>query len=322
MVSAPALPPEIAAALNVLDPLLPGASRRAAAALEIVADRCPFARDPPYKSRLTGDGFPLEFVFSSLDTSIRYTCEVAVPEVAPGERLRCARGLLNALGQSSALPLAGLQEDCRHLAWGAWLGGRHTASADRYKIYLEAPEKLTPPARRELRGMLGRYQAVIESQSYSLRIAGIDPVSEKIELYFRGRSLEPQELRGLLGFSGMADQEQALFSLLEEASQHPARERLPGTQHGFSISLAPAGDVETFTFFVFARSLFGADPNTRSALLALSQCRGWILDHYAAVSALLKNGHGQGPCHGIVSFIIERCRLPGIAVSLRPVNQS
>ena len=69
MVSAPALPPEIAAALEVLDPILPGESRRAAAALEIISDRCRFVRDRPYKSRLTGDGFPVELVFSSLDTA-------------------------------------------------------------------------------------------------------------------------------------------------------------------------------------------------------------------------------------------------------------
>ena len=322
MVSALALPPEIAAALEVLDPILPGESRRAAAALEIISDRCRFARDRPYESRLTGDGFPVELVFSSLDTAIRYTCDVAGPEIAPSERLLCACRLLKALGHSPELPLPGLQEHCPDLCWGAWLGGRHTSTTDRYKIYVEVPENLPPPARRGLREALGRYQVLLESQSYSLRIAGVDPVSEKIELYFRGCSLEPRELRGLLGFSGMADQEEALFSLIEEATQHPARTQLPGSQHGFSISLAPAGDVETFTFFVFARSLFGADPNTRSALLTLSRRRGWILDHYAAVSALLQHQHGPGPRHGIVSFIIGRSRLPGVSVGLRPVIQS
>jgi hypothetical protein len=322
MVSTAALPPELAAALNALDPLLSTASRRAAAALEIIAGRCCLARDRSSKSRLTGDGFPVELIFSSLDTAIRYTCEVASPEIAPTERLRCACGLLTALGQSSRLPLAELQEGRADLGWGAWLGGRHTATSDRYKIYVEIPENLPPPARCRLREALGRYQALLESQAYALRIAGVDPVSGKIELYFRGRSLEPRELRGLLSFAGLAEQEEALFSLLEEAAHHPARVRLPGAQHGFSISLAPAGEIGTFTFFVFARSMFGADPNTRSALLTLSKRRGWMLDHYAAVSALLQRQHGQGPRHGIVSFIIGRCRLPGISVGLRPVIPS
>src|SRR6266487_6459796 len=36
-------------------------------------------------SRLTGDGFPIEFTLSSLDATVRYTAEVAGPEVAEVE---------------------------------------------------------------------------------------------------------------------------------------------------------------------------------------------------------------------------------------------
>jgi hypothetical protein len=318
MISATVIPPELAAALKALDPLLPEASRRAADALELMFDRWRLTRDGPYGSKLTGDGFPIELVFSSLDAAVRYTCEVAGPGMAPKERLECACGLLEVFQQPAQFPLARLQDGCPNLSWGAWLGGRHTAGSDRYKVYAEVPKNLTSSARSELSEALGCYHAVLESHAYVLRIAGFDPVSERIELYFRGRALEPQELRGLLRFSGLADQEEALFSLLEDASQDSARVRLPGTQHGFSISLEPGGEVETFTFFVFARSLFGADPNTRSALLTLSKRRGWNLNHYAAVSALLQRQQGQGPRHGIVSFIVERCSPPGISVGLRP----
>ena len=149
-------------------------------------------------------------------------------------------------------------------------------------------------------------------------MTGFDPASGNLELYFYGRAMEPQELRKLLFFSGLASQEEDFFSLLEEASQHPARLRLPGTQHGFSVSLARGGEVETFTFFVFARSLFGADISTRAALLTLSERRGWNLEQYAAVSATLQRPQSPGPCHGIVSFIVKRGNPLGVSVGLRP----
>jgi hypothetical protein len=185
-------------------------------------------------------------------------------------------------------------------------------------LYAEAPEKLTPAARSELDDALGGYRTLLESHAYVLRMTGFDPASGNLEFYFYGRAMEPQELRKLLFFSGLASREKDFFSLLEEASQHPARVRLPGTQHGFSVSLARGGEVETFTFFVFARSLFGADLATRSSLLTLSESRGWNLEQYAAVSATLQRPQSPGPCHGIVSFIAKRRNLLGVSVGLRP----
>ncbi|HEY5705973.1 MAG TPA: hypothetical protein VIS96_10400 [Terrimicrobiaceae bacterium] len=316
MVSPGVVPPELTASLKALAPLLPEASRRASAALEWILNRALPARDEPHDGKLTGDGFPVELVFSSLDTAIRYTCEV--PGLAPKQRLNYACRLSEALGQPLRFPLARLQEGCASLEWGAWLGGRHTATTDRYKVYAEAPDALTPAAISELNLALGDYRTLLESHAYALRIAGFAPGSQRLELYFRGRGLEPRELRGLLQFSGLADQQENLFSLLEAASRQPARVRLPGNQHGFSISLDPRGELDMFTFFVFARSLFGADPVTRSALLTLSESRGWNLEHYAAVSALLQRRQTRGPHHGIVSFIVKRHDLPGVSIGLRP----
>ena len=317
MVSQGVIPPELAAALKALDRFVPEASRRATASLELILDRWHLTRDGPHQGQLTGDGFPVELVFSSLDTGVRYTCEVAGPGMPPKERLKSACDLLDALGQPTRFALTQLQTECATLGWGAWLGGRHTAESDRYKLYVETPENLTPAAQSELSAALGGYRTLLESHAYVLRMTGFDPVSGNLEFYFYGRTMDPQELRNLLLFSGLAHKEEHLFSLIGEASQRPARLRLPGTQHGFSISLAQGGTVETFTFFVFARSLFGTDFATRSALLTLSERRGWNLEQYAAVSALQRR-QGQGPHHGIVSFIVKRCDLPGISVGLRP----
>ena len=198
------------------------------------------------------------------------------------------------------------------------MGGRHTSASDRYKLYAEAPESLTPAARSELDHAMRGYRTLLESHAYVLRMTGFDPASGNLEYYFYGRAMEPQELRKLLFFAGLASQEEDFFSLLEEASQHPARLRLPGTQHGFSVSLARGGEVQTFTFFVFARSLFGTDISTRSSLLTLSERRGWNLEQYAAVSATVQRRQGPGPYHGIVSFIVKRRNPLGVSVGLRP----
>jgi hypothetical protein len=318
MTSLGVIPQELVAALEALNRFVPEASRRAAASLELILDRWRATRHGPYGSKLTGDGFPVEFVFSSLDTAVRYTSEIAGPGLAPRERFGCALDLLDRLGQAAGFPLKNLQEGCATLHWGAWVGGRHTSAADRYKLYAEAPENLMPVAHSELDDALGRYRTLLESHAYVLRMTGFEPASGNLELYFYGRAMEPQELRKLLFFAGLASQEEDFFSLLEEASQHPARLRLPGTQHGFSVSLARGGEVETFTFFVFARSLFGTDISTRSSLLTLSERRGWNLEQYAAVSATLQRSQSPGPCHGIVSFIVKRRNPLGVSVGLRP----
>ena len=318
MTSLGVTPPELAAALKALEWFVPEASRRAAASLELILDGWSATGRAAYGSKLTGDGFPVEFVFSSLDAAVRYTSEVAGPGLAPPQRLRRGSDLLDALGHPAGFPLRNLQEGCAGLGWGAWIGGRHTSALDRYKLYVEAPENLTRAARSELDHALGGYRTLLESHAYRLRMAGFDSASGNLEFYFYGHAMEPQELRKLLFFCGLAKQEEDLFTLLEEASHRPARWRLPGTQHGFSVTLARGGEIESFTFFVFARSLFGSDTRTRSSLLTLSERRGWNLDQYAAVSATLPRPQVPGPCHGIVSFVVNRRNPLGVSVGLRP----
>jgi hypothetical protein len=317
MVSPHVLPPELVTSFEAVHTVLPEASRRARIALEWIFDRAAPTRGR--LNQLTGDGFPVELAFSSLDSAIRYTCELSGCTLSTRERLRFACELLDGLGQSVRFPLVRLQERCASLTWGAWLGGYHTTQSDQYKVYVEAPEALGLAARDALSNALGKYRTLLESHAYTLRIAGFVPVSGKLELYFRGRGLEPRELCGLLRFSGLEDQEGSLLAMIEAASRQPSRQRLPGNQHGFSISFDRRGDVETFTFFVFARSLFGTDHATRAALLALAETLGWDLKHYFAATAMLaRDDTDGGPHHGIVSFIVTKGHRLGVSIGLRP----
>ena len=312
------IPQELAAALTTLGRLMPMTARRAAEALEVILAQWHSSCDGSHRGRLTGDGFPVELVFSSFDNAIRYTCEVGGPGMAPKERLESVRNLLSMLGKPASFPLHRLQESSAELHWGAWLGGRHTRTADRYKVYVEAPEELVLVARNELADALGDYRTLLQSHAYTLRIVAFEPDAERLEFYFRGRLLHPKELADLLRFSGLAQHEEDLFCLLEETSRQPSRVRLPGAQHGFSLSLAAGGKIETFTFFVFARSLFGTDLATRSALLSLAAQHRWNLEHYSAVSAELEAPARRGPSHGMVSFIVRKSDLPSISIGLRP----
>jgi hypothetical protein len=318
MVFESVIPQELAAALTTLGRLTPMAARRAAEALEVILAQWHASCDGPHRGRLTGDGFPVELVFSNLDTAIRYTCEVGGPGMAPKERLESVRNLLSMFGEPASFPLHRLQEGSGQLHWGAWLGGRHTRTTGRYKVYVEAPEELVPAARKELADRLGDYRTLLQSHAYALRIVAFEPGSERLEFYFRGCLLQPKELAELLRFSGLAQHEEDLFCLLEETSRQPSRVRLPGTQHGFSLSLKVGGEIEIFTFFVFARSLFGTDLATRSALLSLAAQHGWNLEHYSAVSAGLEATARRGPSHGMVSFIVRKSDLPSISIGLRP----
>src|SRR5262245_16488089 len=105
MASPQILPPELVTSLEAMHPVLPEASRRARIALEWIFDRAVRTRDRLNAAKLTGDGFPVELAFSSLDPAIRYTCELSVADLGTKERLKLACELLDGLGQTARFPL-------------------------------------------------------------------------------------------------------------------------------------------------------------------------------------------------------------------------
>jgi hypothetical protein len=299
------------AALDIIGHLEPQASRRASSGIAAILAGRDQRGDRGYDGKLTGDGYPVEFVFSSLDPAVRYTCEAG--------GLVAALETLRSLGVAAWCPLEGLQEGSLKLEWGAWIGARHDATSDRYKLYAEVPEALSAPARFAMAGRLGRSRTLLESHVFAPRIVGWDPSTGCLEIYFRARQMESAELRGVFRLAGFGEaEESALWTLVEDAGGEPIRGRLPGAQQGFSLSVDPAGRALVFSFFVFARSFFGTDAAARAGMLALAEQRGWNAKAYSLLSAPLAQFRGKGPCHGIVSFIVDLAGRSGVAVGLRP----
>ena len=220
----------------------------------------------------------------------------------PASRLQAAHALLGRLNVHCVFPLSRLQEPGSPLRWGAWLGGRHAAASDAYKLYAEAPAVLSAPAVGELRDALGRYGGLLDSHALSLRLVGFDLASQRLECYFRARSLRWDQLCGLMNFTGVAHREDELRVLLDAAAGTSVRERLPDTRHGFSLSLARGGTVDAFSLFTFARLLFGSTAMIRRGLLACADRHGWNLEGYAAVSAPLAARDEADVHHGLVSW--------------------
>lgn len=207
-------------------------------------------------SRLTPTGFPIELTVADSDSGLRWTTEIAGPEVADARRLDLVALRLAAAKQPiSPQVLAALQsmQQGRELGYGAWLGGRAIdGAATRFKLYGEIPLGVSlhalplPPALRE---------AAAHAPLGTLpRMIGVEPARDRIELYSRLPSLAPEDLRPLLRAAG----HDRGLSALERGLPGGAR-RLAGRRIGVSLAVGAAGAIDV-ALFVSARSLFPAAP--------------------------------------------------------------
>jgi hypothetical protein len=273
-------------------------------------------------SELTGDGFPVELTFSSRDRDIRYTCEIAGPEEAAAHRLESAALVLESLG--SPLPgddFAFLQSVQRAgpLTWGAWVGGRHGLSTERYKIYVQVPDPYSAAAGLRIAELAGT-RDLLESRATPLRMIGYEPANRRTEFYFKTEGMDSWEVVLLLRRFGLLDCQDALFELLSAAWGKPVREAMPAADIGFSLSSDSSGEV-SFALHAYARSVFGGDCRIRRALLTLARQRNWTLAGYDEISAPLAARDDARTFHGVVSFGVGRGVGPALQVGLRPPEE-
>ena len=272
-------------------------------------------------SQLTGDKFPLEFSFSSADSAIRYTTEVAGPELAETERLDCAEQQLVRLGGhhlsvSVSKSLHKIQQS-GPLVYGAWLSARHSAGKNSYKIYAEVPEIQSAEVDAFVRVLLGN-MPILSSRRLELRMIGYEPDTSGTELYFRADDLQPREVHMLLQRFDVAAREDELFSLIECAYGRSVRNVLPATRMGFSVSLPMRGKPVIFSLFTFARSIFGCDRNIRCGMLALAERQGWNLHSYEKLSAPVANRTGWSTQLGMIAFVVPPEGPLIVHIGLRP----
>lgn len=314
----------IEAALLKLAKEKPDQSARAKAALEILLD---WTRSSTWKdviwgfSRLTGDGFPLEFEFSFSGNSVSYTVEPAGPEEDERKKLFLAEKKLIRLGMPPVPAFmhglfSGLQKSGT-LSYGCWIGGRHGVREDRYKLYVEVPEGYSGDFPASFLGMSSLLPAGVPR----LEMVGYEPLSSGMELYFsvlEERGLLPRELSYLLGQAGLSAQAEAFFGLIEAAHRDTLARALEHSSIGFSFSCSKNGDIKGFSLFKFARSVCGGDGRVRERVLSLGRTYGWDTGGYADLSESLRDRNVWNTQHGMVGFELKSEAGPFLQIGLRP----
>ena len=230
-------------------------------------------------SRLTDDGFPVEFSWSSRDAAVRWTAEVAGPEVAEADRLDLSLARVEALQGIAAECPADIRRWFAALApqyrFGCWLGGRHDALGARTKLYIEVPARLDPDA-------ISAPITAAVGKSVRWRMVGWDPQTGQREYYGRlalDEMHQPAVIARQLGFAEPDHLTAALARLLVARS---GCSRPLGSESGISVALSPAGDPVALCWFaparlihpqpasVFTRICDAADGMDRSILDALT----------------------------------------------------
>ncbi|NER83047.1 MAG: hypothetical protein F6K42_26530 [Leptolyngbya sp. SIO1D8] len=314
--------PALDCALSLLAQATPQEAKRAITALQTLLQGVTHSAWPEVAwqfSTLTGDGFPVEFAFTTADASIRYTTEVAGPEVPPSDRLALAQQRLADLG---ALPLPFPIHDRLHriqttgrLHYGTWVGGRHSAAGDRYKLYIEVPSTLTLPALKQLVPEWAD-DNLLPHRSISLRMIGYELATHRVERYYRVAGLDDWEIQRLRHQIQLSDAVAPWQALLKSRLSSA----LSGSNAGFSLSQI-GQDKPTLSLFTFARSLFGGDRQIRHHLLQLAAQQNWNLSAYETLSRPLTNQTDCNTAHGMVTFVIAPTPVSVLGIGLRPHGQ-
>jgi hypothetical protein len=251
-------------------------------------------------SRLTPTGFPIELTVTDADPLLRWTAEIAGPEIVDAHRLGLVARRLAMAGQPVPPPvLAALQavQQGRDLRYGAWLGGRTIDDTQsRFKLYAEIPAGVSchhmplPPTLRE---------ATAHAPHGTLpRMIGVEPRRGRIEIYLRLPTLVPDDLRPLLSAAGHAHGLDTLERSLPDGTR-----RLAGRRLGISLASGATEPIEV-ALFVSARSLFPAAPEMLYRLVPAIASLPETLVRLTLVTLRL-DPHGAG-----VSFAVGVTSVP------------
>jgi hypothetical protein len=293
-----------------LRPLAPDAVRRAlrglGAALEGLRRSC-WPEIAWRSSGLTNTGYPVELSWSSRDAALRWTAEVAGPETPEAARLNAAVGALAGMGVAINLPDWLAPQPGRRLRFGAWIGGRHDAARDRYKIYVDMAGADLPA---DLVQSLNQWAVPARTL---WRMAGLDAAGGGMELYGRLHRPEIWEVERLLSrCGGDASAVIDLAAVLSRVSD--SEYLLPGTA-GLSLATMVDGR-HVVSFFVQSGPLIGGDAAIARKIRKLAQRHGWDTALYEAL--LGDEAPGRPGRHGIIGFGAAAEGVPWMQVGLRP----
>ncbi len=263
------------------------ASRRAADALAEVLTGVSRSQWPEIAwrfSNLTPDGYPVELSVASHDSSIRYSAEVAGPEVPNRLRLGYALDLLQRLGSSVPSEIAGQLSEIQaggELEYGAWIGGRHTADRSRHKLYVEVPLNA-----HNADVFLGvptiAHHTLLPGRPLLLCMLGYEPESGRRETYYMARRLSRPEIDRLLRLARLGHRLEDLLHVLGEIWGYSLSWELPWSRVGFSLSVVD-GAPEALSIILPTWWTLGSDETVPGRLRDLSVPRGWHFDTYHAL---------------------------------------
>jgi len=273
-------------------------------------------------SRLTGDGFPMEFSFSSAENAISYTTEIAGPDIPESTKVKLAASLL---AERTQVPQDGKitelisqlmqQQDLRY---GAWMGGRHGFTGeDRYKIYLEITEASRGIGDTFFQRLTGN-SSVLDREHYRLRMISIDNAN-KWEYYFRFFHIDVWQLLYIMRSIGFAEQGRELLDFITLISKRKVDQSFTGNNLGFSITLDTFGSAQAISIFTYNYKIFEpGDRYIRKKLLEFSDRFGWDFNSYTQITEPIAFKTGRLTNHGLVAFSISRAGTKILQVGLRP----
>ncbi len=309
-----AMPPEIAAGLAGQPPSL---ASRALAALELMARERQAQVDPLAAwtgSGLTGDGFPLELAFSTADAALRWTFDPVPAGRSPREGRATVLRALARVGAPLAPELAALAfaaQGDEPVRFAGWIGGRHDAGGDRFKLYADLPDA----AAAAPLAALGLPRPRLPGPPARARMLGLGPAGRS-EVYFHAEA-PATSLPRLLEPAGRQEDAPCLLALIEDAWGRSIRDRLPGGTIGISYARATPQHEPVATIFLFARALWGGDGRIRSRMLERLARAGVAAAPYAVASEPLAAANSAQTRHGMVGITV----LPDAehwSVGLRP----
>jgi hypothetical protein len=273
--------------------------------------------------RLTGDGFPVEFTFTTADNRLRYTVEPGRLSLAPQGRLETAIQVINQLS-SCALPdyVADALREVQNgaaLHYGAWLGCRYAPDASEYKIYVEAPGVVGDQANGAL-DPFSQLQIRLSNRIPTRRMIAYSPMSQRWEVYARIPAMAAHHMRGVLAPVGLESMADDLLQYITNAYGYALRERLPGQSVGVSYTMRAAEAPQSVTLFFFARVLWGGDARIRRRFGDLSAQLCWDDSRYQQVTAPLASRDMWQTYHGILGITLTRNRHVSLSIGVRPVE--
>jgi len=325
--------PDIRAALNTLARSNPEAAGRASLALRVLLRRSYSSNASSVwnYSRLTGDGFPVEFSFTTGDTRLRYTADPGGTDLPAQERMGGALGLMAELGEPAAdqrvLRYLAVcqQERAGALRYGAWVGGRHPvhdaglpqSTRDRFKLYGEVPENGLESHRPFINAFLNFPQRLYQGAAQLTMIA-TEPSTGRIELYLRTRQLELVTLPLLLEAAGLRSSAGELVGYIEEAYDHRLEGRIPGGSAGFSYAFIPGSSEVVFTLYLFTRMLWGGDARIRRRFSERLRTGGQNPADYLELTSPLAERDVYQTYHGLLGFSAASAAPIQLSLGVRP----